>query len=518
MKKLSCTSMLLLLIFVLLPSSSLSAKSAAPAGLSFPDPVLEIMVRYYINKPTGPITQQDVDKITVLDTNKVHTTLVKQLKKPGASTHRVGIKSLKGLSQLRNLQSLRIQLKYEPATVMHTIKDLSELKALKKLKTLTLSGVSLESLRGMEGLTGLTSLDVSSNQIENLEPIQNLTSLEQLNLSWNQLNQGSSGLAPLKNLKKLKTLNLYSNAMEDISPLSHLTGLKELILGGSGNGNLKPLSTLVNLRKLNIDYFNATSLKPLMGINKLQELSMVWNQIEDLSPLAGMKQLQILNMPENRVKSLKPLENLKELRIIKASDNQIESLAALTNMKHLKQAEFRSNRILSMQGLENKKNLKSVQLDFNIIDVSSESPSASILAQLKKQGTEISYSKFDPFPDILLLQKSKSVFAFGKYIELPAAPFERKGRSFVPLQVISDLLGAKVQFDKKSQTVIIKDEGVSIVIKPGSTEMKWNGQTLSMDATPVVYDDIVYVPLRIIAERLGMLVKPNIYGVSINPF
>lgn len=517
MKKISCTSLLLLLVLVLIPNSVFSAKSGTSAGVSFPDPVLEMIIRHYVKKPTGTITQSDVDKITVLDTNEVHSMLVSKLKKPGASTHRVGIRNLKGTSQLRNLKSLRIQTIHKQATVLHTIKDLSELKDLKKLKQLTLRGVSLESLRGLEGVTELNSLNVSSNAIQNLDPLQNLTKLEQLNLSWNQLNQGNSGLAPLQNLKKLKTLNLEMNAMEDISPLSQLTGLQELILGGSGNGNLQPLSTLTNLQKLNIDYFNAASLKPLKGMSKLQELSMVYNRVEDLTPLASMKHLQVLNLSENRVKSLKPLENLKELRIIKASDNQIESLVPLTHMKYLKQAEFNNNRLVSMQGLENKKQLKSVTLYYNMIDVRDNS-SATILAQLKQQGTQISYTEFDPFPDIFLISKAKTAYAFGKYVKLPAAPYERNGRMFVPFHVVSDLLGAKVYFDKKSHTITIKDEGVSIVMKVGSTDMRWNGQIVSMDTAPVVQDDIVFVPVRVIAERLGMLIKPNIYGVSINPY
>ncbi|MFC7677935.1 stalk domain-containing protein [Paenibacillus sp. GCM10028914] len=516
MRKISVTSLLLLLVLVLIPSSAFSAKSATPTGLSFPDPVLEMVVRHYINKPTGTITQKDVDKITVLDTNSVHAMLVDKLKKPGASSNRVGIKSLKGISQLRNLETLRIEMKHNPATIMHTIKDLSELKSLKKLKKLTLSGVSLESLRGMEGLTGLISLDVSSNIIQDLTPIQNLTKLEQLNLSWNQLNQGTNGLTPLKNLKKLKTLNLYMNSMEDISPLSQLTGLQELTLGGSGNGNLKDLSTLKNLRKLNIDYFNATNLKPLKELTKLQELSMVYNRVSDLTPLAGLQQLQILNLSENQVKSLKPIENLKEIRIIKAGYNQIESLAPLTKWSHLKQAEFQYNRIASVEGLENKKNLKSINLENNIIDIRSGNASATILTGLKEQGTKVSYTEFVPFPDILLIRKSKSAYAFGKYIELPAAPFERQGRTFVPLRVISDLLGADVQWNKTDQTVTIGNNGDSIILTVGSAEMLVNGESVITDSAPIVIGDTTYVPIRFIAAQLGMIVKPNGTGISIN--
>lgn len=516
MKKVSFTSLLLLLVFTLIPSSVFSAKAAAPAGLSFPDPVLEMIIRHYIKKPTGIITQSDVDKITVLDTNAVHAMLVDKLKKPDANSNRVGIKSLRGLSQLRNLETLRIEMKHNPATVMHTIKDLSELKNLKKLRKLTLSGVSLESLRGLEGLTELTSLNVSFNIIEDLEPLQGLIKLEQLDLSWNQLNQGKNGLASLKKLKKLKTLNLYMNAMEDISPLNQLTGLQELTLGGSGNGNLQPLSTLTNLRKLNIDYFNAASLKPLKGMSKMQELSMVYNRVEDLTPLADMKQLQVLNLSENRVKSLKPLENLKEMRVIQAGYNQIDSLAPLQNWSHLKQAEFQNNRIVSLHGLENKRNLKSIKIENNIIDTSSSSSSASILDQLKEQGTEISYSEFDPFPDILLLRNTKSAYAFGKYIELPAAPFEHQGRTFVPLRVISDLLGADVQWNKDTQTVTIAHEEDTIIVTVGSIEMLVNGQSVTTDSAPIVIGNTTFVPVRFIAAQLGMLVKPNGMGISIN--
>lgn len=513
MRKKLCSTFILLMILLQLPTLPATTTLAKSDVITFPDPVFEMVIRHYINKPTGTITQSDVDQIKSINTNDVHSMLADRLKPTQQDTSEPpnGILSLEGIRYLRNLESLHIELKHDPV-ILHTIKDLSELKNLKKLKKLTLIGVSLESLQGMEDLTQLTDLNLSYNSIADLEPLKPLTQLEHLNLSWNQLSQGS-GLSPLKDMSKLKTLNLEMDAIEDITPLSSLTNLQELILGGSGNGDLSPLQKLTKLQKLNIDFFNAKNISALQNLTQLQELSIFHNQITDLSPLSNMNKLQVLNLSENQVSSLQPIEKLTSLRKISANYNQIKSLAPLKGMVHLKKLEVRDNQLVSIDELNGLKNLQEVNLELNVIDYRSGTPASTTLAALQNQGTKVSHEDYKPFPDIFLMLNKKIAYAYGEYITLHAAPIEKKGRTLVPLRVVSELMGAKVTWNQTDQSVTIEYKGNHIQMVVGSSKLTVNGQSSDMDTVPVIYGDTTYVPIRFIVAQFDMSVQPNGYGI-----
>ncbi|SDG49432.1 Leucine-rich repeat (LRR) protein [Fontibacillus panacisegetis] len=513
MRKIIGSTLILIIVLLQLLTLPITTASAKSNAITFPDPVFEMIIRHYINKPTGSITQSDVDQIKSINTNEVHSMLADRLKstQQDASEPPNGILSLEGIRYLHNLESLHIELKHDPV-IRHTIKDLTELKNLKKLKKLTLIGVSLESIQGVEGLTQLTDLNLSYNVIADLEPLKPLTKLEHLDLSWNQLSQGR-GLAPLKGMSKLKNLNLEMNAVDNITPLSSLTNLQELILGGSGNGDLSPLQKLTKLQKLNINYFNAKNISALQNLTQLQELSLLHNQITDLSPLSNMNKLQVLNLSENQVSSLQPIEKLTSLRIINANNNQIKSLAPLKEMVHLKKIEASDNQIVSIEELRGLKNLQDVNLVRNVIDFRNGTPSSLALAALQGQGSKVFYDEFKPFPDIFLMLNKKTAYAYGEYITLPAAPIEKKGRTLVPLRVVSELMGAKVTWNGVDQSITIEFEENKIQMTVGSTKLTVNGQSSEMDTAPVIYGGTTYVPIRYIVAQSGMSVQPDGYGI-----
>lgn len=81
------------------------------------------------------------------------------------------------------------------------------------------------------------------------------------------------------------------------------------------------------------------------------------------------------------------------------------------------------------------------------------------------------------------------------------APQVKNNRTMVPLRIVSENLGAKVDWSSNQATLSKGD--MRIILKPGSKEAIKNGQTELLDTNTYVHNDRVMVPLRFIAETFG---------------
>jgi hypothetical protein len=77
------------------------------------------------------------------------------------------------------------------------------------------------------------------------------------------------------------------------------------------------------------------------------------------------------------------------------------------------------------------------------------------------------------------------------------------GRCLVPLRLISESLGAAVEWDEKAREVTIKDGDHTIKLVVGSLSPTLDGREIKIDAAPKIIGDRAYVPLRFISESLG---------------
>jgi hypothetical protein len=76
-------------------------------------------------------------------------------------------------------------------------------------------------------------------------------------------------------------------------------------------------------------------------------------------------------------------------------------------------------------------------------------------------------------------------------------------RTLVPLRLISETLGAVVDWDSSVSKATITDGSNKIELTIGDKKPKINGNVISIDVAPIIIDDRTYVPLRFIAESLG---------------
>lgn len=93
------------------------------------------------------------------------------------------------------------------------------------------------------------------------------------------------------------------------------------------------------------------------------------------------------------------------------------------------------------------------------------------------------------------------ILVAGKEIKPETPAYIENGRTMVPLRFISEALGEKVDWKADTNTVIVGDNKASLVI--GEKEINANGKKIAIDSPAVIKDSRTFVPLRAISEILG---------------
>ncbi|WP_164985217.1 oligoendopeptidase F [Ammoniphilus sp. CFH 90114] len=94
----------------------------------------------------------------------------------------------------------------------------------------------------------------------------------------------------------------------------------------------------------------------------------------------------------------------------------------------------------------------------------------------------------------------------GEKLSLDQAPLQQEGRTLVPVRSIAEALGATVSWEN-DQTILIKKENLTVTIKPDSTEAIVNGKTIKLDIPARLAAGRTYVPTRLVSEALGASVE-----------
>lgn len=134
-----------------------------------------------------------------------------------------------------------------------------------QITSLNLRDLGISSLEGIEQLKNLESLDLRGNPVYDLTPLQGLVKLRSLNLRETAV----SDLSPLATLKELRYLNIHSAPVEDISVIGSLQNLETLIMRNVYIGDqITVLRNLTKLQRLNIRNTGVTDLTILGELMK----------------------------------------------------------------------------------------------------------------------------------------------------------------------------------------------------------------------------------------------------------
>jgi formylglycine-generating enzyme required for sulfatase activity len=282
--------------------------SARAQEVSIPDPGLNAAIRAALQKPFGPLSEQDLLSLTNLDAS------------------RRNVRSIVGLEAARNLVSLDLQI--------NRLTNSSLPSALTKLMTLDISVNPLTNFFLTAGLTNLTSLTIESAGLTNLSLPAGLTRLNNLDLENNQL----TSFNPLSNLTSLVALDLGFNSFTNFSFPSGLTNLSTFYFAGNPLTNVTFPPGLAGMTELNLSQNLLTSFSLPAGMTNLIELDLFFNQLTNLNLPADLRNLIDLDLDFNELSSLSFPSNLTRLGFLHLRANQFTSFnvpTELTGLIHL---------------------------------------------------------------------------------------------------------------------------------------------------------------------------------------
>lgn len=93
----------------------------------------------------------------------------------------------------------------------------------------------------------------------------------------------------------------------------------------------------------------------------------------------------------------------------------------------------------------------------------------------------------------------------GTTVTMDVAPLIYQDRTFVPLRAVAQAFGGDVNFDNDSRVITIKLGSTTMIMTPGSQSYTVNGKAKTTDAAPYIIADAgrTMVPFRVIGEELG---------------
>ena len=88
---------------------------------------------------------------------------------------------------------------------------------------------------------------------------------------------------------------------------------------------------------------------------------------------------------------------------------------------------------------------------------------------------------------------------------MDAAPYIKNGRTMLPIRYIAEALGMSVSWDAKTRTVIIQDMFYTVEIPVDTNIIKVNGEVFTSDVKPEIVHGRTMLPIANIARALGLV-------------
>ncbi|MCQ4087522.1 M14 family zinc carboxypeptidase [Saccharibacillus sp. JS10] len=113
--------------------------------------------------------------------------------------------------------------------------------------------------------------------------------------------------------------------------------------------------------------------------------------------------------------------------------------------------------------------------------------------------------------------KPVSVFLDGKKIEGKLAAFNEDGVTYVSYKPLLTAFGYKPTWQGSSKTVTATGTSGTLRFTLGKTDAEINGKKVTLTAAPRLYEDVIYVPVRLINQATGaaLTIYPDTGAVSI---
>jgi len=106
----------------------------------------------------------------------------------------------------------------------------------------------------------------------------------------------------------------------------------------------------------------------------------------------------------------------------------------------------------------------------------------------------------------VLAEDNIKVVLNGKQLQFDVQPQVISDRTFVPMRAIFEALGAIITWDKKDYSVTGIKGNTTIKLKINDNIALVNNREVSLDASPKVINGRTLIPLRFVGEALGALI------------
>ena len=115
----------------------------------------------------------------------------------------------------------------------------------------------------------------------------------------------------------------------------------------------------------------------------------------------------------------------------------------------------------------------------------------------------------EPKDSLILTVNSKVANVFGSNVITDVAPLIVENRVMLPARLVAESLGANVQWQAQTKQVVITKDTTTIILTIGADTALVNGKAVALDSPAFIADGRTYTPIRFIAENLGANVEWN---------
>lgn len=153
----------------------------------------------------------------------------------------------------------------------------------------------LVSLNDLSQMKNLECVRISLENISDVTPLSGLDALTTVDLRHNPI----SDIAPLAGLPRLSALCLFDTRISDISPLSGMFTLRSIDIGMTSVNSLAPLTKLSGLYEIYARRIYIQSLKGIETLASLETIAITEVADGDLTPLLSLPSLETAYLGES---------------------------------------------------------------------------------------------------------------------------------------------------------------------------------------------------------------------------
>lgn len=274
-------------------------------GIRFREPLIEEAVRAVLDKPTGIITDADLDNVTeiYIQGESVYT-----------YQDEFYTESFKNWYMLPTNERV-----YGP------IRDLSDLAGMRNLQAVCIGGNHLGDISPLRNLSHLRKVEFRDNEITDISPLTGKDTMIEAGF----LNNPLTGIEAVATWPSIWILDLGRTGSYDGKPIEHLKNLEALDIRNDSDA-FRYLDGL-HVGQLQIKAAGETDVECIRGVSYVSRLYVNGESIRDISALEGREDITYLNLEGCVIDDLSALFAMPNLQLVEMSGagaEQMEKLSA----------------------------------------------------------------------------------------------------------------------------------------------------------------------------------------------